>query len=110
VSVCCTRWLAGRFRSDQPDSCAWSLPLARTMCGSCCRQHPGIWHSCVRMLLAVCCGAWCPCHRDVLFCHRPDPDTPIEETVRAMNWVVDQVGVTHVYSSMLLLCAPTLAL
>lgn len=27
---------------------------------------------------------------DVLFCHRPDPDTPIEETVRAMNWVIDQ--------------------
>lgn len=27
---------------------------------------------------------------DVLFCHRPDPDTPIEETVRAMNWVVNQ--------------------
>lgn len=28
---------------------------------------------------------------DVLFCHRPDPDTPIEETVRAMNWVLNQV-------------------
>lgn len=27
---------------------------------------------------------------DVLFCHRPDPNTPIEETVRAMNWVIDQ--------------------
>jgi voltage-dependent potassium channel beta subunit len=27
---------------------------------------------------------------DVLFCHRPDPDTPIEETVRAMNWVVEK--------------------
>jgi voltage-dependent potassium channel beta subunit len=27
---------------------------------------------------------------DLVFCHRPDPDTPIEETVRAMNWVVDQ--------------------
>ena len=24
---------------------------------------------------------------DLLFCHRPDPETPIEETVRAMNWV-----------------------
>ena len=23
---------------------------------------------------------------DLLFCHRPDPQTPIEETVRAMNW------------------------
>jgi voltage-dependent potassium channel beta subunit len=27
---------------------------------------------------------------DLVFCHRPDPDTPIEETVRAMNWVIDQ--------------------
>jgi aryl-alcohol dehydrogenase-like predicted oxidoreductase len=27
---------------------------------------------------------------DLLFCHRPDPFTPIEETVRAMNYVIDQ--------------------
>jgi voltage-dependent potassium channel beta subunit len=27
---------------------------------------------------------------DLVFCHRPDPDTPIEETVRAMNWLIDQ--------------------
>ncbi len=27
---------------------------------------------------------------DLLFCHRPDPQTPIEETVRAMNQVIDQ--------------------
>ncbi|ETL47049.1 hypothetical protein L916_03168 [Phytophthora nicotianae] len=27
---------------------------------------------------------------DVLFCHRPDPHTPIEETVRAMNYVIEQ--------------------
>jgi voltage-dependent potassium channel beta subunit len=27
---------------------------------------------------------------DLIFCHRPDPDTPIEETVRAMNWLIDQ--------------------
>lgn len=27
---------------------------------------------------------------DLLFCHRPDPETPIEETVRAMAWLVDQ--------------------
>jgi voltage-dependent potassium channel beta subunit len=27
---------------------------------------------------------------DLVFCHRPDPDTPIEETVRAMNGVIDQ--------------------
>eukprot|EP01025_Chloroclados_australasicus_P008658 TRINITY_DN1313_c0_g1_i1.p1 TRINITY_DN1313_c0_g1~~TRINITY_DN1313_c0_g1_i1.p1 ORF type:complete len:332 (-),score=41.51 TRINITY_DN1313_c0_g1_i1:255-1250(-) len=27
---------------------------------------------------------------DLLFCHRPDESTPIEETVRAMNYVIDQ--------------------
>ncbi|GAB4814365.1 hypothetical protein N2152v2_001411 [Parachlorella kessleri] len=27
---------------------------------------------------------------DLLYCHRPDAETPIEETVRAMNWVIDQ--------------------
>ena len=27
-------------------------------------------------------------HVDLIFCHRPDPDTPIEETVRAMDLVV----------------------
>ena len=27
---------------------------------------------------------------DLLFCHRPDPDTPIEETVRAMNHLIGQ--------------------
>ncbi|KAG2433996.1 hypothetical protein HYH02_012457 [Chlamydomonas schloesseri] len=27
---------------------------------------------------------------DLLFCHRPDPDTPIEETVRAMNHCLDR--------------------
>ncbi|EGZ24819.1 hypothetical protein PHYSODRAFT_256884 [Phytophthora sojae] len=27
---------------------------------------------------------------DVIFCHRSDPHTPIEETVRAMNYVIDQ--------------------
>jgi voltage-dependent potassium channel beta subunit len=26
---------------------------------------------------------------DLLYCHRPDTTTPIEETVRAMNWVID---------------------
>ncbi|HEX6791253.1 MAG TPA: aldo/keto reductase [Candidatus Krumholzibacteria bacterium] len=29
-------------------------------------------------------------HVDLLFCHRPDPHTPIEETVRAMNHVLNQ--------------------
>lgn len=27
---------------------------------------------------------------DVVYCHRPDATTPVEETVRAMNWVIDQ--------------------
>eukprot|EP00850_Spirogloea_muscicola_P012961 SM000086S23013 [mRNA] locus=s86:16352:18039:- [translate_table: standard] len=27
---------------------------------------------------------------DLIFCHRPDTATPIEETVRAMNFVIDQ--------------------
>ncbi|KAH9317916.1 hypothetical protein KI387_019685 [Taxus chinensis] len=27
---------------------------------------------------------------DVLFCHRPDEETPLEETVRAMNFIIDQ--------------------
>ncbi len=27
-------------------------------------------------------------HVDLLFCHRPDPDTPVEDTVRAMNDIV----------------------
>ncbi len=27
---------------------------------------------------------------DLLYCHRPDLHTPIEETVRAMSWLVDQ--------------------
>jgi len=27
---------------------------------------------------------------DLLFCHRPDPQTPMEETVRAMDFVVNQ--------------------
>ena len=27
---------------------------------------------------------------DVVFCHRSDPHTPIEETVRAMDWVINK--------------------
>jgi voltage-dependent potassium channel beta subunit len=27
---------------------------------------------------------------DVVFCHRPDDHTPLEETVKAMNWIIDQ--------------------
>jgi len=27
---------------------------------------------------------------DLIFCHRPDINTPIEETVRAMNFIIDQ--------------------
>ena len=26
---------------------------------------------------------------DVIFCHRPDYDTPLEETCRALNYVID---------------------
>ncbi len=26
---------------------------------------------------------------DLVFAHRPDPDTPMEETVRAFNWCLD---------------------
>ncbi|MET0284862.1 MAG: aldo/keto reductase [Polyangiales bacterium] len=29
-------------------------------------------------------------HIDVIFCHRPDPHTPIEETVRALNDIIAQ--------------------
>lgn len=29
-------------------------------------------------------------HLDLVFCHRPDRNTPIEETVRAMNHVIDR--------------------
>lgn len=29
-------------------------------------------------------------HVDLVYCHRPDPETPVEETVRAMNWVLDK--------------------
>ena len=28
-------------------------------------------------------------YADVLFCHRPDTSTPIEDTLRAMNYVID---------------------
>jgi len=27
---------------------------------------------------------------DIVYCHRSDPVTPIEETCRAMNWIIDQ--------------------
>jgi aryl-alcohol dehydrogenase-like predicted oxidoreductase len=27
---------------------------------------------------------------DIVFAHRPDPTTPVEETVRAFNWVIGQ--------------------
>ena len=29
-------------------------------------------------------------HIDLIYCHRPDPHTPIEETVRAMSDIIDQ--------------------
>lgn len=27
---------------------------------------------------------------DVIFCHRPDYETPLEETCRALNWVIEK--------------------
>jgi aryl-alcohol dehydrogenase-like predicted oxidoreductase len=27
---------------------------------------------------------------DVLFCHRPDLDTPLEETCKAINWLIEE--------------------
>jgi len=27
---------------------------------------------------------------DVIFCHRPDSDTPMEETCKAMDWIVEE--------------------
>lgn len=33
---------------------------------------------------------------DLLFAHRPDIDTPIEESVRAFNHVIDQVSFTGI--------------
>ena len=35
---------------------------------------------------------------DVLFCHRPDYHTPLDETVRAMNWAIDK-GYTHYWGT-----------
>ncbi|MCB1220516.1 MAG: aldo/keto reductase [Planctomycetales bacterium] len=35
---------------------------------------------------------------DLVFCHRPDPNTPMLETVRAMSWVVDQ-GWAHYWGT-----------
>ena len=35
---------------------------------------------------------------DVLFCHRPDFDTPLEETCRAMNWVIEK-GWAHYWGT-----------
>ncbi len=35
---------------------------------------------------------------DIVFCHRPDLDTPVEETCRAMSWVIDQ-GLAHYWGT-----------
>ena len=35
---------------------------------------------------------------DLVFCHRPDVETPIEETVRAMSYLVDQ-GLAHYWGT-----------
>jgi len=60
---------------------------------------------------------------DLVFCHRPDPSTPIEETIRAMNylinagkvfywgtseWTADQLMEAHYLSEKLGLIGPTM--
>lgn len=47
------------------------------------RKHilEGTWNSLKRLQLN---------YVDLIFCHRPDPDTPIEETVYAMNYVINE--------------------
>ena len=35
---------------------------------------------------------------DILFCHRPDPDTPLEETIRAFNWLIEN-GKVHYWAT-----------
>jgi voltage-dependent potassium channel beta subunit len=60
---------------------------------------------------------------DLYFCHRPDPDTPIEETVRAMSdlvaqgkvlywgtseWSAEQITEAHKIARELLLVPPTM--
>eukprot|EP00244_Chara_vulgaris_P014210 TRINITY_DN875_c0_g1_i4.p1 TRINITY_DN875_c0_g1~~TRINITY_DN875_c0_g1_i4.p1 ORF type:complete len:320 (+),score=57.83 TRINITY_DN875_c0_g1_i4:274-1233(+) len=37
-------------------------------------------------------------YADVIFCHRPDEQTPVEETVRAMNFLIDQ-GLTFYWGT-----------
>ena len=36
--------------------------------------------------------------KDLIFAHRPDDNTPVEETVRAFNWVIDQ-GMAHYWGT-----------
>ena len=35
---------------------------------------------------------------DVIFCHRPDIETPLEETLKAMNYVINQ-GWAHYWGT-----------
>jgi aryl-alcohol dehydrogenase-like predicted oxidoreductase len=35
---------------------------------------------------------------DIVFAHRPDVETPIEETVRAFSWLIDQ-GLTFYWGT-----------
>lgn len=35
---------------------------------------------------------------DVIFSHRPDIQTPLEETVRAFSWLIDQ-GLAHYWGT-----------
>lgn len=49
-------------------------------CNACCTQNMHPQASLKRLGMD---------YVDLLFCHRPDPNTPIEETVRAMNHLID---------------------
>lgn len=35
---------------------------------------------------------------DIVFAHRPDYDTPLEETVRAFSWLIDK-GMAHYWGT-----------
>lgn len=35
---------------------------------------------------------------DVIFAHRPDPETPLEETIRAFSWLVER-GMAHYWGT-----------
>ena len=42
------------------------------------------------MVRRLCCAGARTSYVDLVFCHREDLSTPIEETVRAMSFIVDK--------------------